>query len=106
MADPSRCQSSPGALAYHTTIRGPVFLHMERSPVMRCCLALLATLLPLSISSAAPAPRKIVLIAGEKDKGHPKGTHEYELSVRLLEHCLKTAPDLKGIRVESHFKGW
>jgi type 1 glutamine amidotransferase len=55
---------------------------------------------------AEPAPRKIVLIAGEKDKGHPAGTHEYELSVRLLEHCLKTSPNVKGIRVESHFNGW
>src|SRR5262249_53999730 len=52
-----------------------------------------------------PRPRKIVLIAGEKDKGHPKGTHEYELSVRLLGFCLKES-GIKGLRVESHFNGW
>src|SRR5437588_4463541 len=66
------------------------------------CFVLALCIAPLQ----ADTPRKIVLIAGEKDKGHPPGTHEYELSVRLLEHCLKTSPNVKGIRVESHYNGW
>jgi putative heme-binding domain-containing protein len=62
--------------------------------------------------AAAPeerAARKIVLIAGTVHQGpggHLPGTHEYEKSVRLLRHCLDTAPDLKGIRTEVHFGGW
>ncbi len=42
---------------------------------------------------AAEKPRKVVLIAGPLDKGHPPGTHEYEKSVRLLKHCLDRSPD-------------
>src|SRR3989442_3076275 len=72
---------------------------------MRYLLALSVSLVLAGLATPAPMPRKIVLIAGEKDKGHPKGTHEYEMSVRLLEECLKTA-NVKGIRVESHFNGW
>src|SRR5262245_11411736 len=54
----------------------------------------------------APRPRKVVLIAGELDKTHPKGTHEYEKSVRLLKHCLETSPNLRGVRAEVHLHGW
>src|SRR5207244_11692454 len=38
--------------------------------------------------------------------GHPKFTHEYEKSVILLKHLLDTSPNLKGVQVEAHFKGW
>src|SRR5713101_4388901 len=51
------------------------------------------------------AAKKIVLIAGPIT-GHPKFTHEYEKSVILLKHLLDTSPNLKGVRVEAHFKGW
>jgi putative heme-binding domain-containing protein len=51
-------------------------------------------------------PRKVVLIAGPLDKSHPPGTHEYEKSVRLLQHCLDTSSNLKGIRSELHVGGW
>lgn len=50
--------------------------------------------------------RKIVLIAGPLDPGHPRGTHEYERSVRLLKHCLDTATNVKGFKTEVHFGGW
>jgi type 1 glutamine amidotransferase len=53
-----------------------------------------------------PRPKKIVLIAGELDGTHPRGTHEYEKSVLLLKHCLETSPNLKGVRAETHFHGW
>ena len=46
---------------------------------------------------------KVVLIAGPKDKTHPAGTHEYEKSVRVLEHCLRQQ---SGVAVEAHFNGW
>src|SRR4051794_31657613 len=80
---------------------------MPRSPSIPFLLLTLVWTCGAPTDSGAeePKPRKIVLIAGEKDKGHPKGTHEYELSVRLLEHCLKTS-DVKGIRVETHLNGW
>jgi len=59
------------------------------------------------ISAAEPAKtKKIVLIAGPKDAGHPAGTHEYEKTVRALKHCLDNASNVKGIKVEAHLKGW
>src|ERR1700722_3877230 len=57
-------------------------------------------------ADAAERPRKIVLIAGPLDKGHPAGTHEYEKSVRLLKHCLDHSGDTKGIVDEAHTNGW
>ncbi|MDA0811444.1 MAG: ThuA domain-containing protein [Verrucomicrobia bacterium] len=49
--------------------------------------------------------RKIVLIAGPLDS-HPATTHEYEKSVRLLKHCLDTAPNLPPVNVAVIFNGW
>ncbi len=65
------------------------------------CLALGA-----SAERQEASPRKIVLIAGQLDANHPKGTHEYEKSVQLLKHCLETSPNLKGVQVEEHYNGW
>jgi type 1 glutamine amidotransferase len=67
--------------------------------------ALLCALLSLAGDAAAARPRKVVLIAGPLDKGHPRGTHEYEKSVRLLAHCLRSAPAL-GVRCEAYLGGW
>lgn len=54
-----------------------------------------------------PAPsRKIVLIGGKLDAGHPRGTHEYEQTVRLLAHYLDHGPNVSGVRTEVHFGGW
>jgi type 1 glutamine amidotransferase len=74
--------------------------------IRRACLVLLfLSFLPLT-AAAEPQPRTIVLIAGAPDADHPRGTHEYEMSVRLLAHCLQTSPDLPGVRVETVFGGW
>jgi type 1 glutamine amidotransferase/azurin len=53
----------------------------------------------------AAETKKIVLIAGPLDS-HPPTTHEYEKSVRLLKHCLDTAPNLPPVKVEAIFNGW
>ncbi len=75
---------------------------------------LLTTLCGWSIASgnatAADAPpRKIVLLAGTVHQGpggHPPGTHEYELSARLLKRCLDELPASAGVRAEIHLDGW
>src|SRR6266536_6231913 len=72
-------------------------------------LSLLAALIPswgLAGAPAGPPARKIVLIAGALDGGHPQGTHEYEKSVELLQRCLDTSTNLQGIKTETHFHGW
>jgi type 1 glutamine amidotransferase len=53
-----------------------------------------------------PAPRKVVILAGDPDAGHPPGTHEYEKSARLLKHCLETAANFRGVRAEVYPHGW
>jgi type 1 glutamine amidotransferase len=58
--------------------------------------------------SAEPTarPRKVILISGPLDASHPRGTHEYEKSVQLLQQCLDSAPELKGLKTETHTNGW
>lgn len=59
------------------------------------------------LSAAEPVKaKKIVLIAGPMDGGHPAGTHEYEKTVKVFKHCLDSAGNLKNIRTEAHLKGW
>ncbi len=66
----------------------------------------------LSLSTARcndATPKKIVLLAGTVHQGpggHPAGTHEYELSARLLKRCLTTGSDVSELNVEIHFDGW
>src|SRR5437764_1473719 len=69
---------------------------------------MLVRLALLAFRGPAPAapPRSVVLIAGAPDAGHPKGTHEYERSARLLKHCLETAPNLTGIQATVVTGGW
>src|SRR5687767_1192757 len=55
---------------------------------------------------AAEAPKKIVLLAGSLDAGHPRGTHEYERAVLLLKQCLDTSPNLSGVKTAAYFGGW
>jgi hypothetical protein len=71
-------------------------------------LLILASLIvwPAHRGYTADPPKKVVLIAGPLDATHPKGTHEYEKSVRLLKQCLDTSPNLKGVAVEAHLNGW
>lgn len=72
----------------------------SRGLAFLCCLA------ALLLAAPAPKPAKIVLIAGPKDAAHPPGTHEYEKSVRLLEHCLNQSAKALNLVVETHFNGW
>jgi type 1 glutamine amidotransferase len=65
-----------------------------------------ALLLSPAVAAADAPPRRVLLIAGPLDKSHPRGTHEYEKSVRLLKHCLDTSPNLKGVRAEVILGGW
>ncbi|NUN97434.1 MAG: ThuA domain-containing protein [Candidatus Omnitrophica bacterium] len=57
-------------------------------------------------ASGEQATRKIVLLAGSLDKGHPRGTHEYEKALRYLKHCLDNTPGLEGVLTELHAHGW
>ena len=45
---------------------------------------------------ATGAAKKIVFVAGPKDHGGA-GMHEYEKDLRLLQKCLETSPNVKGI---------
>jgi len=47
----------------------------------------------------APAPKKILFLAGPKDHGAP-GRHEYEKDLRMLAKSLESSPNLKGVKVE------
>ena len=57
-------------------------------------------------ANAADRIRKVVLLAGPLDKAHPRGTHEYEKTVRLLKHCLDHSPDKLAVAAEVHLDGW
>jgi type 1 glutamine amidotransferase len=61
---------------------------------------------PMPAEDRGGRPRKVLLIAGEPDKDHPRGTHEYEKTARLLRHCLENAANLRGVRAEVRFHGW
>ncbi|MGI8605190.1 MAG: ThuA domain-containing protein [Verrucomicrobiales bacterium] len=66
-----------------------------------CLLVILLPGIPASL-----AQKKIVVLAGDLDS-HPPGTHEYEKSALLVEHCLETSSSLDPKpRVEVHFHGW
>ena len=93
------------------------FLHRARGFFFFFFLLLLAIgSRDVSNSSAAGAEpakaertKKIVLIAGEVHQGpggHPPGTHEYELSARLLKHSLESASNVSGVKAEVHAGGW
>ncbi|MFO0808123.1 MAG: DUF6797 domain-containing protein [Gemmataceae bacterium] len=69
-------------------------------------ITFVALFLASSAFAQSTTAKKIVLVAGAPDAGHPKGTHEYEKTVRLLRHCLETSPNLRGITTEYHFNGW
>jgi putative heme-binding domain-containing protein len=75
---------------------------LMRSAALTCLVLLAGT----AAAADAERPRKVVLIAGPLDGGHPRGTHEYEKSVRLLGHCLDHAGNLHGLRTEVHLGGW
>jgi type 1 glutamine amidotransferase len=66
-------------------------------------LALLSVCLGAHGGDAKAALKKIVLLAGDLDKGHPPGTHEYVKSVQILARCLE---GVEGVTVETHLHGW
>ncbi len=78
--------------------------------LLAVCSCELSSSIAAGAESAKGEPsKKIVLIAGEVHQGpggHPKGTHEYELSARLLKHGLESAANISGIRAEVHVGGW
>ena len=69
-------------------------------------LTLILVLASFAFAAEPAKTKKIVLIAGPLDGGHPAGTHEYEMTVRAFKHCLDNASNVKGIKVEAHLKGW
>ncbi|MSR53827.1 MAG: hypothetical protein EXS09_11130 [Gemmataceae bacterium] len=69
-------------------------------------LSLLLAFASLVAAAEPTKTKKIVLIAGPIDGGHPAGTHEYEKTVRAFKHCLDNASNVKGVKVEAHLKGW
>lgn len=50
------------------------------------------------------APKKIVLIAGEKS--HGPSTHEYEKGARLFKYCLDNAANVRGVATMVITNGW
>lgn len=75
---------------------------MTRSAFLRLLLSGAASRAALPPSAdAAPAVRKLVLIAGSPS--HPPGMHEFRAGALLLEKRLCQVP---GLRVERHDQGW
>src|SRR5262245_47110269 len=95
----------------HGRARGPLSLPYPRSPspagpAMRfLCFAPLF-LVAAAVAADPPKSKKVVLIAGPLDAGHPVGTHEYEKTVRAFKYCLENASNVRGMRVEAHLTGW
>jgi putative membrane-bound dehydrogenase-like protein len=71
------------------------------NPTHRLLAIVLAASGGVTLASAAEAPRKIVLIAG--NPSHGPGDHEHNAGMRLLQKCLWEIP---GITVETHSGGW
>ncbi len=75
--------------------------------VLAAMVLMLFALTASSVDAATPAAKKIVILAGAVHQGpggHPAGTHEYELTARLLKHALAEAQI--DAEVEIHFNGW
>ncbi len=74
--------------------------------VMLCVKCALAINWPITACGSENDHKKIVLIAGTVDRGHLKGTHEYQKTVLLLAQQLRPIGDATGFDVEVHFDGW
>src|SRR5688572_17722352 len=74
---------------------------------MRTIALVVALLLTISVSHAADAPKKIVLLAGKKSHG-PEGNriHDYPWSVKLLKALLEQSNVKDKVAVEFHRDGW
>lgn len=80
---------------------------MVSTRVSTWIVAILACLMlgpPALAGQPGSTAKKIVFLAGKKS--HGAGVHEYASDVKLLQQCLQTSPNVKGIRAESHSDGW
>ncbi|MSU80402.1 MAG: hypothetical protein EXS16_20235 [Gemmataceae bacterium] len=67
---------------------------------MRILFGILTCLIATSTSHAGE-PKNRVLLLWQKPDGHPKGTHEYELSQRILKRELDKFPTLDVVLVNA-----
>ncbi len=77
--------------------------------VLGWCAAACTLLCPIARAADAAPSKKVVVLAGTVHQGpggHPPGTHEYELSARLLKRALETAGNVQGVKAEVHVGGW
>lgn len=73
----------------------------------RSLLCICAALVSMPMARAADAPKKIVLIAGQKSHGPVgNGIHDYPWSVKLLKVMLYNSNVSDRVRVEYHLDGW
>jgi len=70
-------------------------------------LLVLATLFSTAMAAAADsessreAPRKRLLLLGQRPDGHPWSTHEYKAGMRILAQCLQQISNLQTILVSA-----
>jgi type 1 glutamine amidotransferase len=70
----------------------------------RLLLTLVALCCTLGVHAA---PKKVVLVAGDLNADHPRGTHEYEKSVQLIQRCFEASPNAKSlVKCEVVLHGW
>ena len=70
---------------------------LSRRTVLGGTAALLGTLAAGSLSAAEAGPRILVVVG---PSSHPPGTHEVAAGGRLLKHCLESAAEPKGLKVD------
>ncbi len=76
-------------------------------PLIAFAVLILFIAAPLLRAAEAPAPRKIVLIAGKKSHGpEGNGQHDYNWSARLIKMALDHSNIKDQIKVEYHLNGW
>jgi hypothetical protein len=95
-------------ICFSNVFRLSYFVPRIAFALLAACLAVSGAVLTGTSADDEDANRvrKVVLIAGPLDKGHPPGTHEYEKAARLIKHCLDTSPNVRGLRSELHPGGW
>lgn len=81
---------------------------MRRSRIGSRAILLLAALPTFVVAAedeAKPA-KTVLIIAGDPDASHPRGTHEYERSADFLRRAIEQSTSLTGVRAEVHRHGW
>lgn len=64
-----------------------------------------AALMVVMVLAGPAAAEKVVFLAGGDNRDHPEGTHTYEQSLRYLQRCVETSPNVEGVETELHV-GW